>query len=55
MERSYGFPSNYFQNKHLLIAHLGDLYYKGLPNKSKGMLKTPEFHETHVPIVMNQK
>ena len=28
MERSYGFPSNYFQNKHLLIPHLRDLYYK---------------------------
>ena len=30
MEWSYGFPSNYFQNKHLLIANLRDLYYKGL-------------------------
>ena len=30
MERSYGFPSNYFQNKYLLIAHLRELYYKGL-------------------------
>ena len=30
MERSYGFLSNYFQNQHLLIAHLRDLYNKGL-------------------------
>jgi hypothetical protein len=55
MERSYGFPSNYFQNKHLLIPHLGDLYYKGLPNKSKGMLKTPEFHASYDTIGTESK
>ena len=30
MERSYGIPSNYFQNRHILFAHPRDLYYEGL-------------------------
>jgi hypothetical protein len=42
MERSYGFPSNYFQNKHL-IAHLRDLYYKGLDVPSSIPLITGGF------------
>ena len=61
MERSYGFPSNYFQNKYLLIAHLRDFYYKfdatydPVVRKSKGMQKSPEFDAKYGPIVTKSK
>ena len=46
MEQSYGFPSKYFQNKHILIAHLRDLYYKGLdPTYYPRLFITPLYLE----------
>ena len=61
MERSYGFPSNYFQNticiKNLCMQKTPefDASYAPLVTDSKGMLKTPEFDATYDPIVTISK
>ena len=30
MERSYGFPSNFASKQIIFMAHIGELYHKGL-------------------------
>ena len=58
MERSYGFPTNYFQNKYLLIAQKTlefDASYDLIVTESKGMQKTPEFDASYDPIVTESK
>jgi hypothetical protein len=46
MEQSYGFPSNYFQNKHPLWPAV---------TKSKGKQKSPEFDTKYDPVVRKSK
>ena len=43
MERSYGFPSHYFQNKYLLMTHFQKSYYEGLDEIHWKVIKTRWF------------
>jgi hypothetical protein len=58
MERSYGYLSNFFQNKHFFITHIRDLHYKGLdvPSSIPRLFITPlydvtKFMAKYYPIV----